>query len=214
VPLNSQDTLSLVKFLPRDSGRKGIVIYYHGNKQNVEHYAESALNFTSRGYEVWMEDYPGYGKSRGERTELKLYEQALQVRKMAAGKYGPDRTIIYGRSLGSCLAAYIASVTPCKSLILETPYFSIPDLLNSFTYIYPSDYMSAYKLPTWKYLKEVSAPILIFHGTQDWVIPYRCAAKLRQYLKKSDQFVTIKKGGHNNLAQFLKFQQCIDSLLR
>ena len=214
IPVNQEDTLNMVKFFPKDSLRKGVVIYYHGNKENIEHYAAYAENFTGKGYEVWMEDYPGYGKSRGERTEQKLYDQALQVMKMAAGKYSADSIIIYGRSLGTGIAAYVASVSRCKELILETPYYSIPDLLSSFSFIYPAEYMSAYKIPTWKFLEDVQEPIAIFHGDNDWIIPYRCAVKLKKVLKPADKFICIPGGSHNDLNNFAQFHQSLDSLLR
>lgn len=214
IPVNEKDTISMIKFFPKDSLRRGLVVYYHGNKENLEHYAGCVNNFTSKGYEVWMEDYPGYGKSRGERTEEKLYAQAVQVMKMAGGKYHSDSIIIYGRSLGTGIAAYVASLTTCKELILETPYYSIPDLFNSFSFIYPSGYMSEYKIPTWKYLQDVQEPITIFHGDNDWIIPYRCAVKLKKVLKPTDKFICITGGSHNDLNNFPQFHDSLDSLLR
>ena len=214
IPINEEDTVSMIKFFPKDSVRRGVVVYYHGNKENVEHYAAYAENFTGKGYEVWMEDYPGYGKSRGERTEQKLYSQALQVMKMAAGKYSSDSIIIYGRSLGTGIAAYVASLSTCKRLILETPYYSIPDLFNSFTYIYPAAYMSTYQIPTWKYLQDVKEPVTIFQGDNDWITAYRCAIKLKKLLKPGDEFICIPGGSHNDLNNFRQFHQSIDSLLR
>ncbi|CAN5857122.1 alpha/beta fold hydrolase [soil metagenome] len=214
IPINETDTISMVKFYPADSLRRGVVVYYHGNMENIEHYAPFAKNFTEKGYEVWMQDYPGFGKSRGDRTEEKMYSQAMQVMKMAAATYGSDSIVIYGRSLGTGIAAYVASLSSCKKLILETPYYSIPDLFNSFSFIYPASYMSEYKIPTWKYLQDVQAPISIFHGDNDWIIPHRCAARLKQYLKPPDEFITIKKGGHNNLNDFPQYHHALDSLLK
>ena len=214
IPVNNDDTISMIKFFPEDSLRKGVVVYYHGNMDNIEHYAAFADNFTKHGYEVWMEDYPGFGKSTGTRTEKKLYEQALQVQKMAAARYNADSIIIYGKSFGTGIATYVASVTNCKKLILETPYYSIPDLFNSFSFIYPAKYMSDYDIPTWKYLEDVKEPVTIFHGTDDGVIFYRCAVKLKKYLKPGDQFITIDKGKHNNLGDFEKYHHGLDSLLR
>ena len=69
IPVNKTDTISLVQFLPESSVKKGLVVYYHGNLQNVQHYESFASLFTARGYEVWMPDYPGYGKSTGEINE-------------------------------------------------------------------------------------------------------------------------------------------------
>jgi hypothetical protein len=213
IPVNNEDTISMIKFFPADSLRKGVVLYYHGNMENVEHYARFADNFTRHGYEVWMEDYPGFGKSTGERTEKKLYEQALQVQKMAAGKYSSDSIIVYGKSFGTGIAAYVASVTTCRKLILETPYYSIPDLFNSFSFIYPAKAMSNYKIPTHEFLEDVKAPVIIFQGTSDWMVPYRCALKLKSELKPADKFISIPGGSHNDLENFKEFKSALDSLL-
>lgn len=213
IPINNTDTVNMVKFFPANSIRKGVVLYYHGNKGNIERYAKFAGNFTKHGYEVWMEDYPGFGKSVGKRTEQKLYEQALQVYTMAASKYNPDSIILYGKSLGTGIAAYIGSATTCKRLILETPYCSIPDLFSYYAPIYPTARMSNYKIPEQDFLEEVKIPVTAFHGTDDGVIPYRCAAKLKKVLKPTDEFITIENGTHHNLNEFKLFQQKLDSLL-
>jgi hypothetical protein len=73
--------------------------------------------------------------------------------------------------------------------------------------------MSVYKIPTNQYLQEVNYPITIFHGTNDWVIPYRCAAKLKTVLKPADQFITIEDGTHHDLAGFEIYKKTVDSLL-
>ena len=213
IPFNEKDTLNMVKFFPKDSLSKGVVLYFHGNKQNIERYAKFAANFTKHGYEVWMEDYPGFGKSRGERTEKKMNDQALQLYKMAMGKYGKDSIILYGKSFGTGIAAYLASVTDCKRVILETPYYSVPALFSCYAPIYPTNAMSTYKIPVYQYLSTVKYPITIFHGTDDGVIPFRCASRLRLVLKPTDEFITIEKGTHHNLNDFPLMQQKLDSLL-
>jgi uncharacterized protein len=213
IPFNSTDTINIIKFFPEDLVRRGVVLYFHGNRQNIERYAKFAANFTKHGYEIWMEDYPGFGKSTGERTEKKLFEQALQIRKMAASKFNADSIIIYGKSFGTGIAAYVASETNNKRLILETPYFSIPSLFSCYAPIYPTSQMSTYKIPTNEFLEDVKYPISIFHGSDDGVIPYRNALRLKAILKPTDEFVTIDKGTHHNLNDFPFFQQKLDSLL-
>lgn len=215
IPVNGTDTISIIKFFPKDAVRRGVVLYFHGNRRNVERYAAYADNFTKNGYEVWMEDYPGYGKSTGERTEKKLYEQALQVQKLAAAHYASDSIIIYGKSLGTGIAAYLASVINCKKLILETPYYSIPDIFNCYGgFLYPLNAMITYKIPTGQFLQQVKAPVSILHGSSDWVIPYRSAEKLKKYLKAGDEFITLPGGGHNNLNDLPLFHTKLDSLLQ
>jgi uncharacterized protein len=214
LPFNETDTINIVKFFPADTVRRGVVLYFHGNKENIGRYAKFATAFTKNGYEVWMEDYPGFGKSTGTRTEKKLYQQAMAIYQMATGKYGNDSIILYGKSFGTGIAAYVASQTKAKQLILETPYYSIPDLFSRYAFIYPTERMSTYKIPSFEYLQNVNYPVTIFHGTDDGVIPYRCAAKLKSVLKSTDEFITIEEGTHHNLATFDWYKKKLDSLLQ
>lgn len=213
VPFTNTDTMNMIKFFPVDSVRRGVVVYFHGNKENIERYAKFVGNFTNHGYEVWIEDYPGFGKSTGERTEKKMYQQALQVQKMAAAKYGKDSIIVYGKSFGTGIAAYVASESKNQRLILETPYYSIPSLYNCYAPIYPTGKMSNYQIPAYKYLSAVHYPITIFHGTDDGVIPYRNAARLKKIIKPADEFVTVEGGTHHNLNDFDLVKKKLDSLL-
>lgn len=78
--------------------------------------------------------------------------------------------------------------------------------------MYPVMPMTKYALPTNKYFDYIKAPITIFHGTSDGVIPYKHAKRLVEK-KPGTELITIEKGKHNNLAQFPLFQQKLDSLL-
>jgi uncharacterized protein len=213
IPFSDTDTLNMIKFFPAGSVRRGVVVYFHGNRENIERYAKFAGNFTKHGYEVWMEDYPGFGKSTGERTEKKMLDQAMQVQKMAQGRYRKDSIIIYGKSFGTGIAAYVAAGSNNQRLILETPYYSIPSLFSCYAPIYPTNKMSTYQLPVYNYLQDINYPVTIFHGTADGVIPYRNAARLKQVLKPTDEFITIEKGTHHNLNDFDLVKQKLDSLL-
>jgi pimeloyl-ACP methyl ester carboxylesterase len=162
---------------------------------------------------VWIPDYPGFGKTTGELTENRLYELARLTYTLARGKYKQDSIIIYGKSLGTGIAAQLASKIKCRRLILETPYYSIPDLFSVYAPVYPTRSMSHFKIPTAEYLSSVTAPVTIFHGTEDGVIPYGRASRLRSVLKSGDEFITIEKGTHNNLNSFPLFHHVLDSLL-
>ena len=70
-----------------------------------------------------MIDYPGFGKSTGVFSEQLLYDWALTLYKLARAYYSPDSIIIYGKSMGTGIAAQLASIRDCRHLILETPYY-------------------------------------------------------------------------------------------
>jgi predicted esterase len=74
--------------------------------------------------------------------------------------------------------------------------------------------MLKYKFHTDQYLPKVTAPICIFHGTNDALIPLSNAEKLKKVLKPSDKFLILEKGTHHNLNDFPEMQRCLDSLLQ
>lgn len=214
IAMNLTDTINMIRFYSDSNTAKGLVVYFHGNTQNVEHYASYASFFTKRGYEVWMPDYPGFGKSTGSIDEKKLYSQADQVIKLALTKFGNDSLIIYGKSFGTGIAAYVASYIKPNCLILEAPYYSIPSLFRNYLFLYPVTAMSKYKLPVGEYLEDVKNSVVIFHGKKDCLIPYREAAQLKEVMKLGDRFVTIDKGSHNDLTNFDGYKLVMDSILR
>lgn len=213
LPVSEEKNLSIVQFTVADSARKGIVLYFHGNRQNIARYAPYAPFFTRNGYEVWMMDYPGFGKSTGKRSEKILYEDALTFYKMAIGRIPAEHIIIYGKSLGTGIAAKLASVRDCKRLILETPYYSMDALAKHYFFMYPVMPMSRFALPTSEYFDYIRAPVTIFHGTDDGVIPFRHARKLAAK-KSGTELVTFPGGKHNNLTSFNLYRQKLDSLLQ
>lgn len=212
LPYSKGQNLNIIQFeTPKPV--KGIVLYFHGNRKNIGWYARFAPLFTSHGYEVWMPDYPGYGKSTGRLTEEVLYDYTLQLYKLARKSYGADSIIIFGKSMGTGLATYLASNVECRRVILETPYYSLSSVAAHFFPIYPMEMMTRVKIPSWEYLKQVAEPVTIFHGTSDRIIPYSNAVRLKPFLKAGDEFVTIEGGSHNDLREFSLFTSKLDSLL-
>lgn len=215
IPVDASSILNFVKFFPADTtSTKGIILYFHGNRENINRYAAASVYFTKHGYEVWMLDYPGFGKTTGKFNEERLYDDAHTIYKLATKRFSPDQMIIYGRSLGTGVATELASNQPCKRLILETPYYSLPELAGAHFPMYPVQFLVRYNFPLYEYLQTVKVPVTVFHGTKDAVIPYKHSSRLKPLMKKGDEFVTIEKGGHNNLGNFDLLHQKIDSLLR
>ncbi|HUR11482.1 MAG TPA: alpha/beta fold hydrolase [Flavitalea sp.] len=213
IPYSTGSNMNVVQFQTAHANPKGVVLYFHGNRENINHYATAASLFTKNGYEVWMLDYPGFGKSTGPFTEKRLYEWALVFYKLARTRFEPGNIILYGRSMGTAVAAQLSSVRDCRVLILETPYYSFPSIFNSWLPLYPYNKMLHYEFPSWKFLQETIAPVVIFHGTNDRIIPFRNAEKLVRFLKKSDRFIQVTGASHNDVTSFTTYTKTIDSLL-
>lgn len=212
LPVNSTDTIHVIRIYPKEKA-KGAVIYFHGNSGNNSTYYDRIKLFLDHDLEVWIPDYPGYGKTTGDISENKINEQAIQVERLVSSAFAPHKVILYGQSLGTGVASYIASETACRFLILESPYSDIPSLFRRYAFMYPLNNIIKYKFPTIEYLKNVSEPAVIFHGTYDNVIPFKEAEKLKKVLKSGDKFYELPGINHNDVGSSLVYISAMDSIL-
>ena len=211
IPVENRN-LNLIQFAATSPTPKGVILYFHGNMRNVERYAPFMPVFTKKGYEVWMMDYAGFGKSTGKRTEQSMYEDAMRIYWMAAEKFPVTEIIIYGRSIGSGVASWLASKEQVQQLLLETPYYSIAELARHYAPIYPVQVLSKYEFPIYQFLQNIKIPVTIFHGTNDELIPYKQAKRLGNI--EGVRLITIPGVEHNNLSTFPVYQTTIDTLLK
>lgn len=178
---------------------KGVILFFHGNAGSLARWGHLHHIFHQLGYDYFVYDYRGYGKSTGKRTEQFLYEDALTVFEYAKQFYAEDQIVLFGRSMGSAFASRVAAVGKVKMVILETPFYSMRRLFYSYYPFLPHVFFFKYHFSNHHYLRKVECPIYIFQGTRDWVVPYKCAARLKKHLKPTDKFITVPGGSHNNL---------------
>ena len=206
------NTISALIFRAEES--KGVVFYHHGNAGSLESWGQRAIDFTSRGYDVLMYDYRGYGKSTGEiKNEKMLYADATLIYKELLYDYKERDIIVYGTSLGSGIASYIAYNNHPSKLILETPYYNFYDVAK-FHYPYlPNSLLLHYQFKTNQFLPKIKGDVYLFHGTEDETIPYSSSERLAK-LSDNITLFTIKDGSHNNLNTFHDYHQKIDEILK
>jgi len=133
-----------------------------------------------------------------------LQDSSNSIQMQAAYKklktmYDEGKIIILGYSIGTGPAAKIASENRPKLLILQSPYYSITDLIRHTYSIIPT-FILKYKFETNKFLPECKMPVAIFHGDQDEIIYYGSSVKLKALMKASDTLVTLKGQGHNGMS--------------
>jgi pimeloyl-ACP methyl ester carboxylesterase len=192
---------------------KGIVFYHHGNAGNLESWGQRAIDFTSRGYDVLMYDYRGYGKSTGYiKNEKMLYADATLIYKELLYDYKERDIIVYGTSLGTGIASYIAYNNHPSKLILETPYYNFYDVAK-FHYPYlPNSLLLHYQFKTNQFLPKIKGEVFLFHGTEDETVPYNSSVRLAE-LSNNISLITIKNGSHNNLNTFHDYHQWLGNVL-
>jgi len=211
IPAKSGNVLNGLHFSVDST--KGIIIYFHGNAGNLESWGSVWEDFIPDKYDVFVYDYAGYGKSQGKMSEENLFSDAQSIYDYCREKYAEDKIILYGRSIGTGVAAYVASKNNPGQLILESPYFSMVDLCSKLYPFLPS-FILRYPLRTDIYLPEVECPVTIFHGTDDEVIYPGSSEKLRPLLKHGDNLYFINGGHHNDLNHFQMYRELLSKTLQ
>lgn len=185
-------------WVPCDHAR-GTVIFFHGNAGNISHRIDSIRDFHRIGMNVFIIDYRGYGKSSGRPGEKRTYEDA-----MAAWKYVTEEravaaadTVIFGRSLGGAVAAWLASETQPRALILESAFTSVVDMGKHYYPILPVKLVTRIRYPTIDYLARVKCPVLIAHSAEDDIVPYKFGKRLYEAAGEPKAFLEMR-GGHND----------------
>ncbi len=195
---------------------KGTLLYFHGNAGDLSRWGEIVQYFVKKDYNVVVMDYRNFGKSMGIMSERALYEDADWWYAFAKAESLKTATslYIYGRSLGTTFATYVASKNETTQLILETPFYSVEDEAISRFPILPVKKLLKYRFPTNEYINEVQAPITIIHGTEDMVVAYEHGKKLYDHIKSENKlFVTVPGGGHNDLINYEEYREVVYQIL-
>lgn len=193
---------------------KGVILYFHGNAGDLSRWGKIVEYFVDNNYDVLVMDYRTYGKSSGPLSEVAFYDDAQFCYDYLLKQYSETEITLYGRSLGTGIASYIASKNKPKQLILETPYYSILDVAKLRFPVFPLKQLLKYQFPTFKYLPEAICPITIIHGTEDNIVPYSSGKKLSELNISGLNFVTVNGGRHNNLVDFEDYQKTIKAVLK
>lgn len=185
---------------------KGIILYFHGNKDNLVRWGIISSQLTKYDYDVIAIDYRGYGKSTGILSEDNFFNDALFCYAQIKETLNPKKIIIYGRSLGTGVASWLAGKLNPDKLILETPYYDMHDLISNYFPSFLFKNKLNFKLKSYSYLKNTEFPILILHGTKDTVVPYSSGQKLFESIQNPlKKLVTFNGGKHNNLSTFRNY---------
>lgn len=192
---------------------KGVVLYFHGNRGNVSRWGHVHKTFVALGYDVLIPDYRGYGRSSGARSEGLFLADAELWYRWVLHRYPSEKITLYGRSLGSAPATFLAARHACARLLLETPFSSMRSLFYSYYPFLPPVFFFKYQFDNEQIMQDVACPVHVFIGRRDFVVPFRCARRLLPLLKPSDTVTIIKAGGHNNLVSFDEYQFALSRAL-
>ena len=185
-------------YVPADTPR-GNVIFFHGNAGNIGDRLDTVRILNALGVNALIVEYRGYGRSTGQPGEAGTYLDARAAWEYMTQVRGaqPGEIVVFGRSLGSAVAAWLAAEYQPAGLILESGFTSVPDLGAELYPWLPVRLLSRYRYDTRAQLGRVDMPVLVAHSPQDEVIPYEHGRALFAAAPDSSSFLEMS-GSHGD----------------
>ncbi|NOX87683.1 MAG: alpha/beta hydrolase [Calditrichaeota bacterium] len=194
--------------------KSNLILYYGGNGEEVSGNLDDFKIFED--YSILLLNYRGYGKSEGSPGQKELFSDALYTYDYILNKSESkiNRIIVFGRSLGTGIAIYIASRRPVDGIILVTPYDSIKNLAKRYFPFLPVKLILKHPFDSMNYVENLNVPTLVLVAENDEVIPYENTKILIDKLGINCKSVIIKNSGHNDIQLFSSYWEEINSFLK
>lgn len=176
-----------------------VILYMHGNAGTVGDRAERFRLFHAEGFGVLALSWRGYGGSTGSPTEKGLVADGRAAMKFLNEQGLPEsRIILFGESLGTGVATQLAAdpETSPLAVILEAPYTSAADVARTRYWFLPVDLLMKDQFRSLDFVPRVKAPVFVFHGTADRIVPYAQGKRLYDAFTGTKEFLSMEGNGH------------------
>ena len=180
----------------RTPGAVKTVLFFPPNGTNISYHADRVETFRKMGVNALLVDYRGYGMSSGRiKEEQHIYTDGWTAWNYLVHTKGivPHSIVIWGRSLGGAVAAEIARDKNIAALVLESTFYSLDSIASRQYWFLPTTRLLRFHFENGRKLKQVRAPVIIIHSTEDNYIPFVQARKL--YHAASDPRTIIATTG-------------------
>lgn len=198
-------------FVPAKGIAKGTVIHFHGNAQNMTAHFDFVSWLPAEGFNLFVFDYRGYGKSAGKPVRKGVYEDSLAAIDYVRSRPDVDknRILIFGQSLGGAQAITAVgsgSREGIRAVVVESTFLSYRSIVRDkvgailllsllktpLSYLLIGDELS----PADYVEKIAPVPLLLIYGTADDVVPFHHGLWLLERARQPKMFWRIDGGGH------------------
>jgi fermentation-respiration switch protein FrsA (DUF1100 family) len=183
-------------YAPPSAGRP-VVLYFRGNAQSFSREHERYAQFVADGYGFLAFDYRGFPGSPGELSEENVLADALATFDWLAER--EDTVLLWGRSLGSGPATYVASQREAEALLLETPFVSAVAVAADRYGFLPVGLLMHDQFPVSEWIAEVEEPVFVAHGTADTTIGYTHGERVYALAPNPVELWIEPEAGHADL---------------
>ncbi len=205
VQSQTQDSLKLTGWFFKPMQKTmPIIVMFHGNAGAALDRVPGMVPFLKAGYGVLLAEYRGYGGNPGSPSETGFYEDGRTWMKwLKMVNILESNIVLYGESVGTGVVSQIAIEHPIvKAVILEAPFTSAVDIAQETYPIFPVRWLMKDRYQTSDRIEQIKAPLLILHGRNDKVVPYRHAQKLYDRATQPKQLIILEGAGHSDMYEY------------
>ena len=179
------------------------VLFLHGNAGNIAHRAGRVHRLRAAGWGVLLLEYRGYGGNPGTPSEGGLIHDAraglAELRRLGVP---PDRLLLWGESLGTGLAVWLATEEDVAAVLLDAPYTSIVDAAQrQYPYV-PVRPLLKDRFDSLARIARVRAPILVMQGSADRLVPPAMGRALIAAATAPTELWVAEGAGHEDLGPY------------
>jgi len=175
-----------------------VVIYFQGNGGGLDLRAERFKKLTADGTGLVALNYRGYSGSEGRPSEAGIILDAKAAYDFAAERYGANRIVLWGESLGTGVAVALAAEKPVARVVLESPYSSVADVAASVYWFVPVRLLIKDSFRSDQRIAKVTVPVLVVHGERDNIVPITFGERLYELIPGPKRFIRLPHAGHND----------------
>ncbi|MBE0503657.1 MAG: alpha/beta hydrolase [Desulfuromonadales bacterium] len=198
-------------FIPAVGEAQGTILHLHGNAENMTSHFGFVSWLPAAGFNLLVFDYRGYGQSAGRPHRGGVYEDSCAALAYLRSRadIDPTRLLILGQSLGGAQAVTVVGGgerAGVRAVVVESSFYSYRSIVRDsigkmpllswvktpLAHILISDELS----PADYVDKIAPIPLLLIHGTQDEIIPFRHAELLLERAGEPKTLWRIEGGHH------------------
>ena len=182
---------------------KGTVVFSHGNAGSLGHHLGFVTWLAEAGYQVFMYDYRGFGKSGGVLNRNGMVQDVKAAFLYVSGRKDvqKDKIISYGHSLGgakSIAALADMQTLKCKAIVIDSAFSSYQAMAKLFAGDLGTELISDEFSPKDCISKICGTPLLIVHGQKDQVVPFAQGKQLFDLANEPKTLFEVKEGDHGD----------------
>ncbi|MEO1109564.1 MAG: alpha/beta hydrolase [Pseudomonadota bacterium] len=194
----SDGTELTVWFSPAATNGAPTVLFFHGQSGNLGDQSERLREILNSGYGVLAPSYRGYPGSEGEPSEAVFISDGLELYDWLSDQ--SESIVLHGRSLGTGVAAAVAAQRPAAELlVLEAPFTATVDVAGERYPWLPVSFLMKDQFATSDIIGDIDVPTLIFHGSEDTIVPVHHGQKLASLAEDTASLYLIVGGTHGDL---------------